>query len=284
MDAFVVRTPRSVPKHIPKKGSLRLKRNTSQAEGRQIRLKDLQGVEVKPRSSTSDPKSGHSKSENDLQGAEVEPKSTEAFFEKLMSNDCEHSNSKKTKNVGKQRTLNSLRGVVVLEDIDAFVTKLKSSEVGNDEKLKILKKLLKKQPSTEIIANSGIGKVVKKLMLKEQDPEIAKAARQVKIRWQNLIERRVVLKNGEKPEVISDLETRTTRNKALKFFRGKYKEVPEQTLVNLEKALFNHFRPVIGGKYRRSARKIAIHGSKFGHLLEKNDIDAVVKEVTFLEK
>lgn len=280
MDAFVVRSPRSVPKHIPKKGSLRLKRNNSQAEGRQIRLKDLQGVEVKPRSSTSDPKSSHSntkKAKNDPQGAELEPKSTEA-------NNCEHSNSKKTKNVGKQRTLNSLRGVVVLEDIEAFVTKLESSEVGSDEKVKILKKLLKKQPSTEIITDSGIGKVVKKLMLKEQDPEIAKAARQVKIRWQNLIERRVDLKNGEKPEVISDLETRTTRNKALKFFKGKYKEIPEQTLVNLEKALFNHFRPVIGGKYRRSARKIAIHGSKFHHLLEKNDIDAVVKEVTFLEK
>ena len=104
------------------------------------------------------------------------------------------------------------------------------------------------------------------------------------MKWQNLIERRVDLKNGEKPEVISDLQTRTTRNKALKFFSEKYKEIPQQILVNLEKALFNHFRPVIGGKYRRSARKIAIHGSKFHHLLEKNDIDAVVKEVTFLEK
>ena len=110
------------------------------------------------------------------------------------------------------------------------------------------------------------------------------AARQVKIRWQNLIERRVDLKNGEKPEVISDLQTRTTRNKALKFFSEKYKEIPQQILVNLEKSLFNHFRPVIGQKYRRSVRKIAIHGSKFRHLLEKNDIDAVVKEVTFLEK
>ena len=171
MDAFVVRTPRSVPKNIPKKGSLRLKRNNSQSEGRQIRLKDLQGVEVKPRSTSSESKSGHSKNskkaENELQGAEVEPKSTEA-------NNCEQTNSKKTKNVGKQRTLNSLKGVVVLEDIDAFVTKLESPEVGNDEKVKILKKLLKKQPSTEIIVDSGIGKVVKKLMLKEQDPEIAK--------------------------------------------------------------------------------------------------------------
>jgi hypothetical protein len=170
MDAFVVRTPRSVPKNIPKKGSLRLKSNNSQTEGRQIRLKDLQGVEVKPRSTKSDPKSGHSnskKAENDLQQAEVESKSTEA-------NNCEHSKSKKAKNVSRQRTLNSLQGVVVLEDINAFVTKLESSEVGNDEKVKILKKLLKKQPSTEIIVDSGIGKVVKKLMLKEQDPEIAK--------------------------------------------------------------------------------------------------------------
>ena len=168
MDAFVVRTPRSVPKNIPKKGSLRLKRNNSQGEGRQIRLKDLAKVEVKPRSSTSDPKSGHSKkAENDLQEAKVEPKSTE-------DNDCKQSNSKKAKNAGRQRTLNSLRGVVVLEDIEAFVTKLESSEVDNDEKLKILKKLLKKQPSTQIITDSGIGKVVKKLMLKEQDPEIAR--------------------------------------------------------------------------------------------------------------
>ena len=172
MDAFVVRTPRSVPKNIPKKGSLRLKRNNStQAEGRQIRLKDLQGVEVKPRSTSSESKSSHSKNskkaENDIQEAELEPKSTQG-------NNYEPSNSKKAKNVGKQRTLNSLKGVVVLEDIDAFKTKLESSEVGNDEKVKILKKLLKKQPSTEIIASTGIGKVVKKLMLKEQDPEIAK--------------------------------------------------------------------------------------------------------------
>ena len=85
------------------------------------------------------------------------------------------TNSKElSKYGGKQRRLNDLRGVVVLEDIEDFVIKLKSSDVDNQEKVKILKKLLKKQPSTEIIVKSGIGKVVKSLMVKDQDPEIAK--------------------------------------------------------------------------------------------------------------
>jgi len=193
-----------------------------------------------------------------------------AFFKK----------EKESRKIKSQRRLKNLRGVVVLEEIKAFVTQLKSSEVGKWEKVKILKKLLGKQPSTEIIVNTGIGKVVKKLTKSSQDPEIAKAARHVKIRWQNLIERRIDLKTGEKPEVISDLQTRTTREKALTLFSEKYPNLSKKTLEKLEKALFNRFRPVIGDKYRRSVRKLTIHHLKFQHLLEANDIDSVVKQVT----
>lgn len=109
-----------------------------------------------------------------------------------------------------QRTLGDLKGVVVLENIQSAVEKLKSSSVSGAEKLAVLKELAVKQPSTEIIVKSGIGKVVQKLMKSEGDRQVAKAARQVKIRWQNLIERRVEL-SVNKPEVITDLETRTTR-------------------------------------------------------------------------
>jgi len=192
--------------------------------------------------------------------------------------------AKKSNQGGKQRRLNDLRGVVVLEDIEVFVTKLKSSEVENQEKIKILKKLFSKQPSTEIIVQSGIGKVVKKLMKNSEDPEIAKAARQVKTRWQNLIERRIDLKTGEKPEVISDLQTRKTREKALNLFKEKYTKVSTETCEKLEKALFNHYRPVIGDRYRRSVRKLTIHHSKYHCLLEAKDIDAVVRQVTKSEK
>lgn len=109
-----------------------------------------------------------------------------------------------------QRRLNDLRGVVVLENINLAVEKLKSQGVGAEEKLEILKELKVKQPSTEIIVKSGIGKVVQKLSKESQDLQVAKAARQVKIRWQNLLERRVEL-SVNKPEVITDLETRQTR-------------------------------------------------------------------------
>jgi len=198
--------------------------------------------------------------------------------------ESEVKKSKRSNEGGKQRRLKNLRGVVVLEDIQAFVKKLKNSEVDNQEKVKILKKLLDKQPSTEIIVESGIGKVVKKLMKNSEDPEIAKVARQVKLRWQNLIERRIDLKTGEKPEVISDLQTRTTREKALTLFSEKYPKISRETLEKVEKALFNHFKPVIGDKYRRSVRKLTIHHSKFHHLLEGNDIDSVVKQVTKSER
>jgi len=195
------------------------------------------------------------------------------------------SNSKSKVKKGGQRRLNDLRGVVVLEDIQAFVTQLKSSQVASGEKVEILKNLLSKQPSTEVIVKTGIGKVVKKLMLKSEDPELAKAARQVKIRWQNLIERRIDLKTGEKPEVISDLQTRTTREKALTLLNQRYSHViSEETLERLEKTIYNHFRPVIGDKYRRSVRKIALHRSKFQQHLENKDFDSVVKLVTTGEK
>ena len=111
------------------------------------------------------------------------------------------------------------------------------------------------------------------------------AARQVKIRWQNLIERRIDLKTGEKPEVISDLQTRTTREKALTLLSQRYSHIiSKETLENLEKTIYNHFRPVIGDKYRRSVRKIALHRSKFQQHLENKDFDLVVKQVTTGEK
>ena len=65
------------------------------------------------------------------------------------------------------------------------------------------------------ISDTGIGKVVKQLTSSE-DKAIAKAARVVKTRWQNIVERRVELSLKEdKPDVQSDLETRRKRDKAL---------------------------------------------------------------------
>ena len=94
----------------------------------------------------------------------------------ISKNNHSASNTKSKVKKGGQRRLNDLRGVVVLEDIQAFVTQLKSSQVASREKVEILKNLQSKQPSTEVIVKTGIGKVVKKLMLKSEDLELAKVS------------------------------------------------------------------------------------------------------------
>ena len=55
---------------------------------------------------------------------------------------------------GQQRRLNDLRGVVVLEDIQKYVLRLKSDEVESGEKVRILQRLAPKQPSTKIISGN----------------------------------------------------------------------------------------------------------------------------------
>lgn len=60
----------------------------------------------------------------------------------------------KTPKKGQQRRLNDLRGVVVLEDIQNYVLRLKSDEVESGEKVGILQRLAPKQPSTKIISGN----------------------------------------------------------------------------------------------------------------------------------
>lgn len=111
--------------------------------------------------------------------------------------------------------------------------------------------------------------------MKDSDPDLAKSAREVKLRWQNLIERRVELSNN-KLEVQTDLETRKTREKAVQLLGDKYgKSVSKETIKALEKRLYQHFRPIIGNNYRRSIRKIVTQASKNRELLEKDDVESV---------
>ena len=180
---------------------------------------------------------------------------------------------------GQQRRISDLRGVVVLEDIEKWARDLQSDDCSIEEKKDILTRLAKKQPSTEIIGKTGIGRVIKRLMKLESQPEVAKLARQVKIRWENLISRRVELAlSAEKSEVVTDLETRCKRDKALDLLRHKFEStsVSEETLVTLERGLFHHFRPIIGNQYCRAVRKIVIKSNHFKHCLEVGDIDSVL--------
>ena len=56
-----------------------------------------------------------------------------------------------------------LKGVVVLEKLHEYRESLKDPDVSPEEKIKILNELIEKQPSTQIISSSKIGKVIRRL-------------------------------------------------------------------------------------------------------------------------
>ena len=131
-----------------------------------------------------------------------------------------------------------------------------------------------------LFSDTGIGKVVKQLTSSE-DKAIAKAARVVKTRWQNIVERRVELSLKEdKPDVQSDLETRRKRDKALELLCQAYPSLSPEILTKVEKKFFNHFRPCIGSNYRRAIRKVVIQRSKFEKILEEEDLQFLLEKAT----
>merc|ERR1711936_1378867 len=88
----------------------------------------------------------------------------DAFVVRTKRDNISVKKSPKKKFPGRQRRLSDLQGVVVLEDLEKSVKKLKDPKVEDEEKLKILKALRNKQPSTEIIKSTGVGKILKKLI------------------------------------------------------------------------------------------------------------------------
>ena len=66
-----------------------------------------------------------------------------------------------------------LRGVVVLEKMTEYRDALKDPEVDETRKLEILDELLSKEPATEIIQSSKIGKVIKKLAQSPTESEFS---------------------------------------------------------------------------------------------------------------
>ena len=197
-------------------------------------------------------------------------------------NNCVRKSPKK-KFTGRQRRLSDLQGVVVLKDLEKSVKKLKDPNVEDEEKLKILKTLRKKQPSTEIIKSTGVGKVLRKLLRNNTSSlEVVEAAQELEDYWKNLVERRVELSFGNKPEVATDLETQTIREKARALFFKAYREENEikiDILQTLERKFYIHFKPCIGVSYRRAIRRVAANPSAYLDFLKAENLDEIVSKV-----
>jgi len=197
-------------------------------------------------------------------------------------NNCVRKSPKK-KFTGRQRRLSDLQGVVVLKDLEKSVKKLKDPNVEDEEKLKILKTLRKKQPSTEIIKSTGVGKVLRKLLRNStSSSEVVDAAQDLEHYWKNLVERRVELSFGNKPEVATDLETQNIREKARALFFKAYREENEikiDILQTLERKFYRHFKPCIGVSYRKAIQRVAANPSAYLDFLKAENLDEIVSKV-----
>ena len=99
-----------------------------------------------------------------------------------------------------QSTLQSCAGVVVIEEFEKAKAILESGTESIDKKLKVLNKLLVKNPSKEVLIRVGIGKTVRQLRkgLEEcEDGDILKLKKlsdKVYRKWRTELERKVELK------------------------------------------------------------------------------------------
>lgn len=111
------------------------------------------------------------------------------------------TNGKAKKNLT-QSTLQSLAGVVIIEEFVQAKNILESDIEPIDKKLEVLNKLLTKNPSKEVLIKVGIGKTVRRLRkgntenTEQNQLKLEKLCDRVYKKWKSELERKVELKHN----------------------------------------------------------------------------------------
>ncbi|XP_021358659.1 transcription elongation factor A N-terminal and central domain-containing protein 2-like isoform X1 [Mizuhopecten yessoensis] len=153
----------------------------------------------------------------------------------------------------KQSTIESLKGVVVIEDIHRIQAKLRLNSTTQEEMVECLRELGKKIPPRNVMKDTKIGKVVNKLR-QHEDSVIRKEAKKVYIKWKSHFEN---LQDRQQIEVKCDARTERLRSSGQRLLSESLGVKEDNTLPEvIERDTFHLFKRMVNNNYRRTIRNM----------------------------
>ncbi|BFY99687.1 hypothetical protein BsWGS_02727 [Bradybaena similaris] len=167
-----------------------------------------------------------------------------------LDKDVEVASSKKQL---KQKTIHSLKGVVVVEDIERLKSKLVLSSQSPSVLISSLQELGKKIPPRNVLESTKIGHTVNKLR-RHPDEDVAKEARTVYIKWKHFYKEHL---SRPQIEVVCDTKTQNFRNRGKKLLSEALRvEIGHEIVEAVEREAFHQHKRLVNPAYRRSVRNM----------------------------